>query len=143
FPVGTWSRRTLARCGGVWSHPSSLQGPGSREESPACRQQCGWARSCNLQLLGLAPSQAPQSARREDEGEGRGHAERDERPNPEKNSTGIADPAADKSWPPHVDDKDAQPRDRAEEHDDVPPSSFAEHQRSVQPDDENGRATEA
>ena len=34
-------------------------------------------------------------------------------------------------------DEDAQPKDRAEEHDDVPRSLFAEHQRSVQPNDEN------
>src|SRR5215471_19761182 len=73
-------------------------------------------------LSGPAPLQAPQAARREDDGDGRGHAERDEGPNPEKNSTGIGDPAADKSRPPHVDDKDAQPSDRPEEHDDVPRS---------------------
>src|SRR5438445_13010236 len=39
--------------------------------------------------------------------------------------------------PPQVDDKDAQPTDRPEEHDDVPRSPFPEHQRSVQPDDQD------
>src|SRR5438105_15924995 len=58
-------------------------------------------------VSGLAPLQAPQSARREDGGDGRGHAERDERQNPEKDSTGVGDPAADKSRPLHMEDKDA------------------------------------
>src|SRR6266478_8318932 len=48
-------------------------------------------------LPGLTLLQAPQSARREDDGEGRGHAERDERPDPEKDSAGVGDPAANKS----------------------------------------------
>jgi len=81
----------------------------------------GWGRrdgrrSKQTELPGLPPSQAPQSARREDDGEGRGHAEREERPDPKKDSAGVGDPAADKSRSPHVDDKDAQPTDRPEEH---------------------------
>ena len=48
-----------------------------------------------IRLPGLAPSQAPQSARREDEGEERGHAERDQRPDEEEGSAGIGDVAAD------------------------------------------------
>lgn len=71
-------------------------------------------------LSGRAPLQAPHSARRENDGEGRGDAERDERPNPEEHSAGIGDPAADESRSPHVEDEDTQPTDRAEEHDDVP-----------------------
>jgi len=55
---------------------------------------------------------------------------------PENDSAGVGDPAADKSRSPHVDDKDAQPTDRPEEHDDVPRSPVREHQRSVQPDDQ-------
>src|SRR6266481_1028558 len=94
-------------------------------------------------LPGRAPLQAPQSARREDDGEEPGHAERDQGPDPEKDPAGVGDPAADKSRPPHVDDKDAQSTNRPEEHDDVPRSPFGEHQRSVQPDDQNEYPAEA
>src|ERR1017187_1294323 len=45
-------------------------------------------------LPGPAPSQAPQSTHREDGGEERGHADRDERPDEEKGSAGVGDPAA-------------------------------------------------
>ena len=76
-------------------------------------------------------------------GEGRGRAERDERPNLEKDSAGIDDPAADKSRRPHMDDKGTQSKDRPEEHDDVPQSPFPEHHRSVQPDDQDEHSTEA
>lgn len=84
---------------------------------------------------GLAPLQAPQSACREDEGEDCGHLERDERPDPEEDSAGVGDPAADKSLPNHVHDGDARSKDRSEEDYDVPGSPFGQHQRSVQPDD--------
>jgi hypothetical protein len=40
-------------------------------------------------------SEAPQSARREDDGEERGHAEREERPDEEEASAGLRDLAAD------------------------------------------------
>ena len=66
-----------------------------------------------------------------------------ERPVPEKDSAGVGDPAADKSRSPHVDDKDAQPTDRPEEHDHVSQSPFPEHQCSVQPDDQDEHSTEA
>jgi hypothetical protein len=56
---------------------------------------------------------------------------RDERPNLEKDSTGIRDPAAGKSRSAHVEDQDAQPHDRPQEHDHVPRSPFPKHQRSV------------
>jgi len=42
------------------------------------------------------------------------NAQRDQRPDPEKDSAVIGDPTADKPRPPHVDDKDAQPTDRPE-----------------------------
>src|SRR6266478_7970042 len=89
------------------------------------------------------PSQTPQSAYREDGGEGRGDAERDECPDPEKDSAGVDDPAADNSRPHHVADKDAQPKDPSDEHEDVPRSPFGQHQRSVQPDDEDDHPTES
>jgi hypothetical protein len=44
---------------------------------------------------GLAALQAPQSARREDDGEDRGNAERDECPDDEESSAGLGDLAAD------------------------------------------------
>src|SRR2546421_6251249 len=53
-------------------------------------------------LLGLAPSQAPQSAHREDDGEERGHAEREECPN-EEETAAAGGPEADLR-PSHVDD---------------------------------------
>ena len=63
---------------------------------------------------------APKSARPEDDGEDRGHAERDERPDPEKDSAGVDDPAADKSRPPHVGERDDGPKKRSQEDYDVP-----------------------
>src|SRR5438270_957064 len=56
----------------------------------------------------------------------------------EKGSTGVGgDPAACKSLSGHVQDGDARPKDRRDEHDDVPRSPPGEHQRSVQPDDQD------
>src|SRR5438094_5785555 len=98
--------------------------PSSPLPSPPTSRRRG--RSTRLTSL-----QAPQSARRKDSGEGRRHAESDERPDPEKHSAGVGDPGADKPRPPHVEDEDAQPEDSPEQHDDVPPSPFREHQRSV------------
>src|SRR6266478_6354683 len=45
-------------------------------------------------LPGLAPLQAPQSARREDEGEDPGHAERVKRPDEQEGRAGLGDLAA-------------------------------------------------
>ncbi len=84
-------------------------------------------------LLGLAPSQAPQSAHREDDGEERGHAERDQRPD-EEETPATGGPEAD-SRSSHVDDGDAHQQERREEDDDIPRTPFGEHERSVQPDD--------
>ena len=84
-------------------------------------------------LPGLAPSQAPQSAHREDDGEERGHAEREECPD-EEETTAAGGPEADPR-PSHVDDGDAHQQERREENDDISRSPFGEHERSVQPDD--------
>src|ERR1019366_5533838 len=73
--------------------------------------------------------------------EERGHAERDERPDEEEASAGLRDLAAD-TLPHHVEDGDARPKERPEEHDDVSRSPFGEHERSVQPDDEDEHPTE-
>src|SRR5215471_511340 len=86
---------------------------------------------------GPAPWQAPQPARREDDGEERGHAERDGRPDEEEGSAGIGDLGA-KTRPLHVEDGNQQPKERPEEDDDVARSPFGEHQRSVQPDGQDG-----
>src|SRR5262245_3578287 len=62
-----------------------------------------------------APPQAPQSARREDDGVRGGHAEGDERPDPEEDPPGPYDPAADKARSHHVQDGDARSKERPEE----------------------------
>ncbi len=92
-------------------------------------------------LPGPAPRQAPQSAHREDDGEERGHAERDDRPDEEEASTGPGDLAAD-TLPRHVEDGDGQRKERREKDDEVPRSPFGEHQRSVQPYDKDGHSSE-
>jgi hypothetical protein len=61
------------------------------------------------------PSQAPQSAHRENDGDQRGHAERDDRPDEEEGSAGLGDFAAD-TLPHHVEDGDGQPEERPEPH---------------------------
>lgn len=88
-------------------------------------------------LRQLAPSHAPQSPRCEDGGEGRVHAERDERPDPKIDSARTGDPSADDSRALHVEDDDAQPEDPQEEHDDVARSPVVERESSVQEDDED------
>ncbi len=94
-------------------------------------------------LPGLAPLQAPQSAHREDDGEERGHAEREERPDEEEGSAGVGDAAADADpLSHHMNDGDDQRKERPEEDDDVPRSPFGEHQRSVQPDDQDWHRNE-
>jgi hypothetical protein len=93
-------------------------------------------------LPGQALSQAPQSAHREDDGEERGYAEREERKDPEEDSAGVGNPAADKSHPSHVGEKDDRPKDRPEDVDDIPRSPSGEHQRSVQPDNQYKHSTD-
>jgi hypothetical protein len=53
----------------------------------------------------------PQSARRKDDGEERGNAKREERPDKEEASAGLGDRATD-SRPLHVDDRDDGPKER-------------------------------
>ena len=89
-----------------------------------------------------APWQAPQTARREDEGEERGHAERDQRPDEEEASGRIGDARDADTLPLHVEDGDTQPKEREEEHDDVARSPFGEYQRSVQPNHGKGNSSE-
>lgn len=94
-------------------------------------------------LRGGPPLQMlPQPARREDDGEESGHAEREERPDKEEGSVGLGDRSAD-SRPFHVDDGDDQPKERPEENDDVSRSLSGEHQRSVQPNNQDGHCNEA
>jgi hypothetical protein len=88
-------------------------------------------------LPGLAPSQTPQSARREDEGEAPEPAERPECPDEEEAAGGLGDLAV--MCPPHVDDGHACREQPNEQHDDVPRSPFGEHQRPVQQYHENGQ----
>src|SRR5207302_4824846 len=85
----------------------------------------------------LGPSQTPQSARREDEGEAPEPAERPECPDEEEAAGGLGDLAV--MCPPHVDDGHACREQPDEQHDDVPRSPFGEHQRPVQQHHENGQ----
>ena len=81
--------------------------------------------------------------RREDDGEERGHAEREQRPDEEEASARMCDAASDADTPPsHMEVRDGQRKDRPEEDDDVPRSPSGEHQRSVQPNDEDGHGGE-
>ena len=96
-----------------------------------------------IRLPAPPPWQSPQSVRRKYEGEERGHADRDQRPDKEEGSAGIGDSAPYADTPPtHVDDGDDHPKERQEEGDDVPRSPFGEHQRCVQPNDNNGHSDE-
>ena len=83
----------------------------------------------------LAPSQTPQSARREDEGEAPEPAERPECPDEEKAAGGFGDLAV--MCPPHVHDGHGCREQSDEQHDDVPRSPFGEHERPVQEDHED------
>jgi hypothetical protein len=83
----------------------------------------------------MAPSQTPQSARREDEGDAPERAERPECPDEEEAAGGLGDLAV--MCPPHVDDGHACREQPDEQHDDVPRSPFGEHERPVQEDRED------
>src|SRR5437773_12221515 len=85
----------------------------------------------------LAPSQTPQTARREDEGEAPEPAERPECPDEEEAAGGVGDLAV--MCPPHVDDGHACCEQPDEQHDDVPRSPFGEHECPVQQHHENGQ----
>src|ERR1043166_1242922 len=61
-------------------------------------------------LPGLAPLRAPQSPRREDDGEERGYAERDKRPDEEEGPAGGLGDLGAHASPLHVDDGMPNPR---------------------------------
>src|SRR5262249_30642229 len=129
----SWAMRGLgcapARATGLFDARRSICGP-FRKVAPK-------RPGLHLPLPGAA-SQAPQSARRKDEGEESDHAERDECPNEEERSARVGDATAGAhTLPAHVDDGDAQRKERQEEIDDVPRSPFDEHQRCVQPNDQD------
>ena len=90
-----------------------------------------------LDYRGWPPSQTPQSARREDEGEAPQPAERPECPDEEEAAGGLGDLAVMR--PPHVHDGHGCREQPDEQHDDVPRSPFGEHQRPVQQHHENGQ----
>jgi hypothetical protein len=97
-----------------------------------------------VDLIRTCPSQAPQSPHREDDGDERGHADRDERPDEEEASAGIGDAAGDADTPPlHVHDGDDQQKERHDEDDDVPRSPFAEHRSSVKQYDNDRHKNQA
>ena len=83
----------------------------------------------------------PQSARREDYGEERGQAEREECPDKEEGSVGLSDRSAD-AGPFHVDDGNDQPKQRPEKDDDVSRALSGQDESSVQPDDKDGQRNE-
>jgi hypothetical protein len=62
-------------------------------------------------MRGVAPSQSPKSAHRKDDGEQRGHANREDRPHEEEAIAVLADVGAD-SRTSHVQNRDAQPKQR-------------------------------
>src|SRR6266511_6089929 len=88
-----------------------------------------------LRIPRLAPSQTPQSARREDEGDAPEPAERPECPDEEEAAGGLGDLAV--MCPPHVDDGHGCREQPDEQHDDVPRSPFGEHECPVQEDRED------
>ena len=88
-------------------------------------------------MRGVAPSQRPQSADRKDDREQRGHANREHRPNEEKVPAVLAQVGAN-SRSSHVQDRNAQPKQRHEQDDDVPRSPTGQHDCSVQPNHADG-----
>src|SRR5215210_2961594 len=86
-------------------------------------------------LLLMAPTQAPEPARREDKGQTPETAERPEGPDEEEASTGFGDLAVMR--PPHVHYGHGCREQPDEQHDDVSRSPLGEHQRPVQENDQN------
>ena len=84
------------------------------------------------------PWRLPQCVCREEGGEHRGHAQREHCPYEEEGLGGLADIAAENAVGSlHVENRDEQAKERPEENDDVSRPPFGEHQRSVEPDDQN------
>src|ERR1044071_4948388 len=81
-------------------------------------------------LSGLAPWQAPQSMHREDGREDSKHADQEQRIDEEEVSGGMRHTAGNaKTLASGVDERHDQREQAKEEIDDVPRSSFSEHQR--------------
>src|SRR5262245_3180943 len=100
--------------------PSSTTKASPRSKAAsACGRKCRYRRRIRptSRVLRLAPSQAPQAARREDEGEAPKPAERPERPDEEKAAGGPGDLAVMR--PSHVDDGHACREQPDEQHDGV------------------------
>ena len=118
----------------------SLQSRNGRTCGAAGKRESRYIR---FGLPGLAPLRAPQTARREDNGEERGHAQRDERPDEKEASAGIGDAAGDAdTFPLHVEDGGGEGNERREEDDDVSGSPFGEHQSCVKPNAKDGHSHE-
>src|SRR5439155_12930290 len=89
-----------------------------------------------VELPAPAPWQTPQSVHREDGGEDTQDADQEERIDEEEVSRGVRHTARNaKTLPLRVDERNDQRKEAEEEIDDIPRSSFGEHQRSVQPYD--------
>ena len=77
------------------------------------------------------------------DGEERGNADRNEGPDEEECSAGIADAARDANASSlHVNDGDGDSKKREEKDDDVARSPLGKHERSVQPDHNEGHGGE-
>ena len=82
-------------------------------------------------------------ARRKDDGEHRGHAQREKCPREEEGFARLADLSAENaSQSLHVDDTDDQTQERPEENDYVSRSPFGDRKHSVPPDGENEHGKE-
>lgn len=90
----------------------------------------------------IGPSQTPQSAHGENEGEDRGDLERDEGPDPEELSARVGDLAANESHTDHVNHRNARSEDRSEQHDDVARAPPAQYECSVHPGNKHQHAND-
>src|SRR5579872_553434 len=97
-----------------------------------------------LWTTGGGPLQAQQSAQGEDEDEHPSHAQHVKRPDKQEGWAGPGDRTAkNTSRPHHMDDRNAQRQERPDKHDDVPRPPFGQHQRSIEPDDQDGHHNES
>ena len=93
----------------IWARRSPAE-PDQRRSPPPCDEPFPVQ---VVGLPGLAPSQVPQFACREDEGEHTSHAERVKRPDEQEGWAGLGDCAAkNASRSHHVDDRHAQRKER-------------------------------
>ncbi len=91
-------------------------------------------------MFATSPAEAPQPAHREDYGEDRGYADREERPDKEVDAAGANHPAAGESRSSHVGERHERSKYRPEKDDDVSRPPSGQHQRSKQPDDRDRNA---